>query len=111
MIENNQQVEWLLIPRHMKSKIEETKISKGSSLVQVKLLRDSYSGAYAGGLTMLNSETIERYFKYDRQEVGEDENSISINTYLKDSRGFTLIHHLKYQKRDAAVSVWTTFMK
>lgn len=110
LVEDNRQVEWLIIPKDMKNNIQETKFSRGSSLVQIKIVGDAYPGSYAGGLTMLNSETVDKYFKYDKQDIKEDSQSITIHTYLKDERGFILIHHLNYIKGDAAVTTWTTFV-
>lgn len=94
----------------MRKNLVEPKFSRGSSLIQIKLLGDDYPGAYAGGLTMLNSETVEHYFKYDSQEVDYEGNEIRINTYLIDGRGHLLIHHVSYIKGEAAITTWTTFI-
>ena len=109
LIEQNQQVEWLIVPHDSINKIKETKFSRGSSLAQIKMMGDAYPGSYAGGLTMLNSETVERYFKYEKQVVSHDYNVTTIDTYLRDQREYELIHHVCYKEGDAAITSWTTF--
>lgn len=110
IIDQNQQVEWIIVPASRVENIKETKFSRGSSLIQIKLLGDRYPGAYAGGLTMLNSETVERYFKYSKQVIEHEGEETRIDTYLVDGRGHTLIHHASYVEGDAAITTWVTFM-
>lgn len=104
-------VELLLIPENMADEIRETKQSKGNSLVQVKLLGDNYAGSYAGGLTMLGSQTTE-CFIYDFQEMVEEKESsvISIYTHLKDGRGYEIIHRLSWHRGDYAVEASVKFI-
>lgn len=68
----------LIVPHDSINQIKETKFSRGSSLAQIKMMGDAYPGSYAGGLTMLNSETVERYFKYEKQVVSQDHNVTTI---------------------------------
>lgn len=109
LVEDNRQVEMLLIPADMREQIVETKFSRGDSLVQIKLLGDVYSGSYAGGETMRNSETVNNYFKYENQSVEQKSMQIRIITTLQDERGYRLQHHIVYHKGENGIMVYTVF--
>ena len=66
-------------------------------LVQVKLLGDDYAGGFGQGRTMRDCATI-GFMDYDRQDVREEDGILCIDTFLKDNRGFTYVHHLEYRK-------------
>lgn len=102
------QMELLLVPSGMEQDIREYKFSRGNSLVHCKLLGDDYSGSYAGGLTMMNSGSILQ-FSFRSQEVTRHEEHICIDTVLSDSRGYELVHHLKYRYGEYALNLSTTF--
>lgn len=61
-------VELLIIPKDTEGEIKEYKFSRGSSMVQLKLVGDMYPTSYAGGTSMLNSETMDK-FRFEKQEV------------------------------------------
>ncbi len=64
----SRKVELLIIPKDTKEDLKEYKFSRGSSMVQLKLVGDQYPTSYAGGTSLLNSETID-HFCFQKQEV------------------------------------------
>lgn len=72
------------------------------SLVQAKLLEDDGPGAYAGGTTMRNGQSVLR-MAYEGQEREEDEAKIRICTRLADARGLVYVHELCWRKGDYAL--------
>ena len=71
--QENKNPELVLLPLGMEYQDREREKPYPDSLVQVKIVGDAYKGAYAGGRTMRQSQTVEN-FKYDSQNVSEDEN-------------------------------------
>ncbi len=69
-------------------------------LVQAKLLGDPYPGAYAGGTTLRNAETVRR-MRYAGQTVDDGEEAVTILTRLEDERGFRYIHKLSWGSGDS----------
>lgn len=114
--EVSKRVELLIIPADTQGDLQEYKFSRGSGMVQIKLLDDIYPTCYAGGTSLMNSETME-HFKYEKQETDftdwkqlKQGDTAEIRTYLRDSRGYLLIHHLRYTMGDASVDVYTEFI-
>ena len=68
---------------------------EGECLVQAKLLGDAYPGAYAGGTTMRNSETV-RNMIWEGQKLDETAECITITSCLRDGRNCRYIHTLKW---------------
>jgi len=133
--------ELLIIPAGTENDIKEYKFSRGSSMVQLKLIGDQYPTCYAGGTSLINSETVDQ-FQFEKQELylcGQVKQSITekditegkefdvfwkkdawkhlkkgemaeICTYLRDSRGYLVIHHLRYTMGDASVDICTEFV-
>lgn len=64
----SEKVELLIIPKDTEGDLKEYKFSRGSSMVQLKLVGDMYPTSYAGGTSLLNSETVDR-FHFAKQEV------------------------------------------
>lgn len=64
----SRKVELLIIPKDTKEGLKEYKFSRGSSMVQLKLVGDQYPTSYAGGTSLLNSETID-HFCFQKQEI------------------------------------------
>lgn len=81
------------------------------SLIQLKILGDKYPGVYSGGTTMRNSESTQR-FKFYKQDIdkSEDNELINITTTLKDNRGYTAKHIVKYFKGEESVEINTEFI-
>lgn len=75
------------------------------SLVQLKLVGDSYPGAFAQGHTMRNSGTVAT-FVYESQEATEN----SIVTRLSRADGCRAEHRLEWKEGDAAFTVSTRFI-
>lgn len=74
------------------------------SLLQFKLVGDSYPGAFAQGHTMRNSETLD-HFRYQGQTVEETGKMTRIVTNLTNPKGTVAEHILTWQKGDRAVTV------
>lgn len=79
------------------------------SLVQVKIAGDIYPGGYAGGRTMRQSQTVER-FKYIGQTVTENEDGLTIRTTLKDDRNYRIENYLTYRNGEKAVRSYNVFI-
>lgn len=121
MIDADQLVTLELLPIGMEDKVKpDEKIYRPDSLVQLKLIGDNYPGTLAGGVTMMNSDTTKN-MKYDhqdvvREQVCEESSTVNakemvfINTYLKDGRGHTVIHHLKYVQGDYSFETCAEFV-
>lgn len=107
--EENGQIELQLIPAKKQNHIAEMKFSRGDSLIQAKLLGDSYPGAYAGGTTLRNSGTVENC-SYKSQEVEKKTNAIVIRTYLEDGKDHCFIHELSWTYEDYSIEIKTTFI-
>lgn len=70
-----------------------------NSMVQLKLLGDIYPNCYAHGSSMRNGESS-NLLDYDSQVVEETDDGIIIKTYLKDNRGYDVIHMVRYYEGD-----------
>lgn len=78
------------------------------NLVQLHYAGDIYNEAYAQGLTMRNGESV-RNLLYDRQECEELEDKLLIKTYLKDKRGYEVIHSVEWYKGDTYITMYNSF--
>jgi len=107
--QENNNPELVLLPQGMEYQDRERQKPYPDSLVQVKIVGDAYKGAYAGGRTMRQSQTVEN-FKYDSQKVSEDENGIVICTMLKDDRNYKIENYLTYRKGEKAVRSYNVFV-
>ena len=101
--------ELVLIPEGTENELCGCKISRGDSLVQVKLLEDRYPGTLSGGITLRNSETVER-LKLEGQTLLEKEGRREIRTTLNDGRGHRFVHCLGYTEGDYALDSYTEFI-
>lgn len=70
-----------------------------NSMVQLKLVGDAYPNCYGHGSTMRNGESS-NMLDYDSQVVDETDDGIIIKTYLKDNRGYDVIHMVRYYDGD-----------
>ncbi len=75
------------------------------SLLQLKLVGDSYPGAFAQGHTMRNSGSVAA-FRYESQEVREN----AIITRLSRADGCRAEHRLAWSSGDGAFTVNTVFI-
>ncbi len=79
------------------------------SVVQIKLAGDTYTGAYAPGVSM-RVDTASCPFKYDSQKVTKDKDQTEITTVLKDPRGYTAEHHLVYKEGQRVMKSSSVFI-
>ncbi len=106
--EDQVHVELQLLPIKKKESVKEFKFTRGDSLIQAKLIGDSYSGSYAGGMTMRNSGSVER-MHFVRQEEEKTENLQLIRTLLEDDRQHVYTHELVWTYGDYSLGSRTTF--
>ena len=78
------------------------------SIVQIKLAGDTYTGGYAPGVSMRMDTALSTFF-YDSQTVTETGDVKEIVTLLKDERGYTAEHHLKYTAGDRVIKSFSVF--
>ena len=106
--EENDNIELVLLPIEIDYEEREREKPYSDNIVQVKLVGDTYMGAYAPGITMRQSEST-LSFTYDKQEVNNTNGEMCIDTYLKDGRNHLIIHHLIYRDNERVVRSYTTF--
>lgn len=81
---------------------------KLESLVQLKLTGDIYDEAYAMGSSMRNGETVRR-LRYVSQDHIEIQGVHTVDTVLRDDRGYQVTHHLKWKEDAPYVRISCTF--
>jgi alpha-galactosidase len=79
------------------------------SLVQFKLVGDSYSAAFAQGHTMRQSPGIDA-FKFTQQTVEQENGRTSVVTTLTRSDGCRVEHRLTARADEAAFEIASTFV-
>jgi len=79
------------------------------SLIQIKLVGDSYPGAFAQGHTLRGSPSIDR-FRFDSQTVSQEGASHVCRTHLSDSEGIELEHCIRWQT-DASYFTVSTVLR
>lgn len=78
------------------------------SLVQIKLVGDTYNGAYAPGVTMRQSPSVTG-FKYKSQSIKKDNETTEVGTILEDERGYEVIHYLSYTEGEKTLRIRSCF--
>jgi alpha-galactosidase len=78
------------------------------SLVQIKLVGDQYTGAFAQGHTMRNSGSVDR-FRFHAQDVDQRNGALTIRTTLRRADGCELLHHLRAREGEPVIEITTTF--
>lgn len=108
--DESQAVGLLLYPAEMKNRERGEKKAKTDSLVQVKLVGDMYNGAYAQGQTLREGGSVKK-LRYEGQKYEEnpDTQTVSIETFLKDERGYEAVHLLTWKKETGYVRIKTMF--
>lgn len=116
ILEETGRMNLLLVPVSKTADIAGFKEGRGDSLIQAKLIGDKYTGAYAGGLTMRNSGTVEG-LKFVKQETyscpqTSPGNKIrtEVITSFEDAQKHLYIHTLGYTDGDLSVDSKTTFI-
>lgn len=92
-------VGFYIIPADMNEEDNKGKFYRINSMVQLKLAGDIYPNCYGHGSSMRNGESSNR-LDYDSQVVEETEEGVIIKTYLKDLRGYDIVHMVKYYNGD-----------
>jgi alpha-galactosidase len=106
--DNQGQVSWVIYPTQRAKDFVLRADTKVHSLIQTKLQQDAYDKNFSNGVSMYRSATTQS-LTYNKQQVKEDSDTISVATYLKDHWGNTYIHTLCYHKDTAYLGVRTTF--
>lgn len=92
-------VGFYVIPLDLDGQDRKSKFYRINSMVQLKLVGDIYPNCYGHGSSMRNGESS-NLLDYHSQIVEETEESKIVKTYLKDNRGFTVVHTVKYYNGD-----------
>ena len=110
MDEDTKNVELVLLPKGYEYVNTDPDKEKPyiDSLIQVKILGDTYNGGYAPGVTMRQSSSVTGFI-YKSQSVETKEDTTEIITILKDERGYALYHHLSYVGGEKVLKIFTTF--
>lgn len=101
-------VELMLLPVGKEPCEWEEKQQNIDALIQIKISGDVYTGSYAGGCTMHQSDSTYQ-LKYDSQNVEENAESITIKTICKDERGYEGVHTLIWEKGEKTLRSFVTF--
>jgi alpha-galactosidase len=101
-------VELIIVPESKKDTEWEKKNQKIDSLLQIKLVGDTYPGGYSGGKTMRQGESVTG-FKYKDQEVIRNNDKVEICTTLSDHRGYEAAHYLVWSSGSKYIEVYNTF--
>lgn len=100
--------EMMLYPQGREPLGWESKVQNTDSLVQLKILGDSYAGSYSGGISMRQSESVFR-MKFQEQNLTETEDTCRVDTICWDERGYRTIHHLLWEKGGRTLQVYVEF--
>lgn len=106
--EGNQSPELVLLPAGIEYREQEREKNYPDSLIQIKIAGDVYQGGYAGGITMRQGGTVAA-FRYEYQDIKEDEQGKEICTVLKDARNYKIAHHLVWKKKEESVRSFAVF--
>lgn len=107
--DESQAVGLFLCPAGMKNTGYAEKQSKVDSLVQVKLVGDTYNGAYAQGQTLRECSTVKRLRYVDQKYSRSCDGRIHlIKTTLQDDRGIEAEHFLRWMEGTNYVRCRTT---
>lgn len=105
LLDADQHVGLELYPADMPVPENSDKKAKLDGMVQIKLAGDTYNGAYAPGNTLRNGESVLR-LHYKKQEAVRKGETLTIVTYLWDSRGYGVRHYLQWEQAGTAVRMW-----
>ena len=109
LIDKDEHVTLEMLPLGMEDRvIRDGKTYRPDSLIQCKLVGDAYPGANAGGMSMMNSGTVND-MHYDAQGVTKNGNMTIVSTTLKDRKNHRFVHNLSYTEGDYALECYTEF--
>ena len=106
--EEKQLVELLLLPKSKEILPLEQKQQNVDPLIQLKVAGDVYTGSYAGGATMHQSESCYT-MKYQRQECVNTQEGKTVRTFCRDNRGYEAIHTLVWKTGDQTLRSSVSF--
>lgn len=106
--EDSRTVGFSVLPSSMDGKDTAKKFYRINGMVQTKLVGDMYPNCYGHGSSMRNSEST-NLLDYVKQETEENDKKIQIDTYLKDNRGYEVIHRLEYYKGETSFEMKNIF--
>ncbi|MDK2808603.1 MAG: alpha-galactosidase [Clostridiales bacterium] len=106
--EESGKISFYLIPENMKALLWNQKRQGIDSLIQVKLAGDVYNGAYSGGMTLRQSESVNQ-FRFKEQKVWFENDKKTICTILQDDRGYRMNHMLEWHPNAKAVEIYSQF--
>lgn len=101
-------MELVLLPEDMDYKVAYREKPYPDSLVQVKLVGDTYAGGYAGGRTMRQSASVAA-LAFEKQEKRQDNGETLICTTLSDARGYQYRHFLVWKEGKKSLLSYTEF--
>lgn len=104
----SRQVGLMLVPINQDILPFDRKRQQVDGLVQVKLIGDTYTGEYSGGMTLRQSESVNA-LKYVSQETMENGNTCEVRTLLKDDRGYEATHVLTWFEGSDALECYTIY--
>lgn len=108
--EDTANVELVLLPAGIEYKDMDSQKEKPyiDSLVQIKIMGDTYNGGYAPGITMRQSPTVTG-FEYKEQSAKTVDDTTEIKTLLEDERGYLVCHHLTYIESENVIRTYSSF--
>ena len=106
--EDTGNVELQLLPAGSEPLCWEENAHDLDSLVQLKLAGDIYSGGYAGGVTMRQSESTGN-LKLIGQDILQNPDSCEVVTLLQAGQGCQAEHHLLWHTGEKTLRCWVKF--
>lgn len=97
-----------MAPSDTEVSLDNDRIINVQPLAECKIIGDSYSGNYFGGLSMKYSETTQRLHYYG-QEIKKSENASDIITHLKSNDGLEILHTVSHINGRKYITVSTEF--
>lgn len=101
-------MELVLLPADMDYQVAYREKPYSDSLVQVKLVGDTYAGGYAGGRTMRQSASVAALV-FKGQEKKQENGETVIRTDLSDERGYQYRHFLVWKEGKKSLLSYTEF--
>lgn len=101
-------MELVLLPADMAYEVAYREKPYPDSLVQVKLVGDTYAGGYAGGRTMRQNASVDALV-FEEQKKKEDNGETVICTVLTDARGYRYRHFLRWKEGKKSLLSHTEF--
>jgi len=95
-------MELQLLPAGMPALARDAKRQEIDSLIQVKLAGDAYPGAYAGGGTLRQGESV-RHMRFLEQTVDATERGVTISTTFQAGHQCTATHRLAWKAGERTV--------